>query len=272
MQVFLALDITTDLRDLAFLNALLSSKDWGKESQSLFKVICHQVSCPIQQQILTFPSLVLAADVVKETEQSSGCSSHTSPGSMPDRLGFSSPITHNWRLGKVIPENQSAILDPSFLQDHIPWDSSKQLACGLLCCLFKRHPSDCSCSWASGHVNMRLLPVVWRRSHLLLHPNQAVWSWRPQHNPCWIACPCWYAHTMPMCHSQLAHHPSPGKAPHMPVTLLRQLPPSPACTCQSQHSHCGSLPAMSVWPQWNHSPATAHRLLTPPLCSPQCNP
>lgn len=188
MQVFLALDITTDLRDLAFLNALLSSKDWGKDSPSLFKVICHQVSCPIQQQILTFPTLPFAADVVKETEQSYGCSSQTSPGSTPDRLGFSSPIMHNWRLGKVIPENQSAIWDPSSLQGHIPWDSYKQIACALLCCLFKRHPSDCSCPWASGPVNIRLLPVVLRRSHLLLLPSWAVWSWHQQHNPCWIAC------------------------------------------------------------------------------------
>lgn len=61
-------------------------------------------------------------------------------------------------------------------------------------------------TWGPGPVNIRLLPVIWRRRHLLLLPNQPVYSRHPKQ--------CYPL--IPIC-SQLAHHASQSKASHIPA-------------------------------------------------------
>lgn len=61
-------------------------------------------------------------------------------------------------------------------------------------------------TWGPGPANMRLLPDTWRRHHLLLHPDQTVYSRHPkQCHP-----------LIPTCF-HLAHHPSRSKTSHIPA-------------------------------------------------------
>lgn len=119
------------------------------------------------------------------------------------------------------------------------------ILCDLLRCPSRRYQNDSSPPCGPQSVNVKLLPIVWRRYHLLLLSAQVACS---RHlSSCH---PCLSEHCSWLRSSQLAHRPSLGRAPCLPAALTYGatcLPFQPVLPEEPLSIHC-STPVISAIP------------------------
>lgn len=116
---------------------------------------------------------------------------------------------------------------------------------------------------------MRVLPVAWRRPHLLLDPDLRVCRRQPPHHAHWSLC------SWPR--SRLLHYWCLGRPSWVSVAHIKgnssHLPSQPVfprvCIYPPQCSSCVSYPTTSMWSQWDSSLVTSCRPLVHPFVPPR---